>query len=81
MNRSKAAAVVLVTALLVGIVTPAGGEGQAAKKPKLSQKKITIKVGQSKTLKVKNKAKKAQFSWKSKNKKVAVVSQKGKVTA
>lgn len=81
MNRSKAAAVVLVTALLAGIVTPAGSEGQAAKKPKLSQKKITIKAGQSKTLKVKNTAKKAKISWKSKNKKIAVVSKKGKVTA
>lgn len=81
MKKSKVLTMVLTTALLAGVITPAGGEAQAAKKPRLSSKSITLKVGQSKTLKVKKKVKKAKVSWKSKNKKIAVVSKKGKVTA
>lgn len=81
MKKTKVVSMILVTALAVGIVTSAGGEGQAAKKPQLSQKKITLKVGQTKTLRVKKQAKKAKISWKSENKKIAVVSKKGKVTA
>ncbi len=81
MKKSKVLTMVLTTALLAGMIMPAGEETQAAKKPRLSSKSITLKVGQSKTLKVKKKVKKAKISWKSKNKKIAVVSKKGKVTA
>ena len=44
MKKTKVVSMILVTALAVGIVTSAGGEGQAAKKPQLSQKKITLKA-------------------------------------
>lgn len=51
-------------------------ECQAAT-PKLNKTKLTLKVGKSYTLKLKN-AKKV--TWKSKDKKIAKISSKGKVT-
>ena len=54
-------------------------DAKAAKKMKLSQKSLTMNVGQSKKLTVKNK--KGKVKWKSSKKKVATVSSKGKVTA
>lgn len=55
----------------------------AAKKktPKLSSKSVTLKVGSSKKITVKNKPSKAKVTWSSKNKKIAKVSKKGKITA
>lgn len=47
--------------------------------PKLSKKKITLKVGQTHKLKLSNK--KGKIKWSSNNKKVATVSASGKVTA
>ncbi|MCM1498296.1 MAG: Ig-like domain-containing protein [Clostridium sp.] len=51
---------------------------QAAAKERLSQTKVTITVGKSVTLKVKNTKKKVK--WSTSNRKVAAVSKKGKVT-
>lgn len=48
-----------------------------ASKPKLSATKVTLDVGKSKTLKVKNTSK--SVKWSSKNKKIATVSKKGVV--
>ncbi len=56
------------------------GTVNAAKKPKLNWKVITIKVGKKKTVKVKNLKKKSKVTWKSKNKSIATVSKKGKIT-
>ena len=53
----------------------------AKKKPALSKKKAVITVGKTLTLKVKNIRKKTKVTWKSKNKKIATVSKKGKVKA
>ena len=53
----------------------------AKKKPALSKKKAVITVGKILTLKVKNISKKTKVTWKSKNKKIATVSKKGKVKA
>ena len=53
----------------------------AKKKPALSKKKAVITVGKTLTLKVKNISKKTKVTWKSKNKKIATVSKKGKVKA
>ena len=50
------------------------------KKPKLSKKTQNILKGKSIKLSVKNKPKKAKYKWSSSNKKVAVVTKKGKVT-
>lgn len=69
----------VVTALSLMI---SGGSltAEAAKKPKLNKKSVTVQVGKSVKLKVKNKVKKGKVTWKSKNNQVAVVSSKGKVT-
>lgn len=57
----KGLSLVLVCALVAGITVPVS----AAKKMKLSSKKITLKVGQKKKLEVKNAAKKVKWSVKS----------------
>ena len=67
------AAAVIVTAL------PAGEQTEAAAKVRLDKEKVTLKKGKSVKLKVigaKNKV-----VWSTTNKKIAVVTQKGKVTA
>lgn len=70
---------VLMAAALVFTGLP-GTEAQAAKKAKLSTKKLTITVGKKKTIKIKNKAKKATYKFKSKKASIAKVSKKGVVT-
>lgn len=68
-------------ALLLGaiLVFSTGTQVEAKAKPKLSNKKITITVGQKKKLKVKNFKKKKKIKWSSKNSKIATVNKKGKV--
>lgn len=68
-------------ALLLGaiLVFSTGTQVEAKAKPKLSNKKITITVGQKKKLKVKNFKKKKKIKWSSKNKAIATVNKKGKV--
>ncbi|MCR5796988.1 MAG: endo-1,4-beta-xylanase [Eubacterium sp.] len=69
----------LVAAMAVStIVTVPGVE--AAKKPKLSKKKVTLKVGKKKVVKIKNakKAKISKIKWKSSKKKVVSVKKKSK---
>lgn len=71
---------ILVAALLVtGVQTAPAPNAQAAKKMKLSKKKLTLKAGQSKKLTIKNK--KGKVTWKSSKKKIAKVSKKGVVKA
>ena len=72
----KTAAGVLTAALCITLTVPAGAEG-AAKKPKLSKSKLSVKTGKTVTLKVKN-ATKAKISWKSSKKKIAKVKASGK---
>lgn len=50
-------------------------------KTRLNHKKITLKIGQTKQLKIKNKPKKIKVKWTSKNKSIAKVTKKGKVVA
>lgn len=69
---------VLAVSLVLGF-TPAMGETYAAKKMALNKKKITLQVGASAKLKVKNARKKV--TWKTSNKKVVKVSKAGKVVA
>lgn len=67
-------------ALLAAISLIVPNQGYAkAKKPVLSKKKLTLSVGESKTLKVKNTKKKVK--WSSGKKSVASVSKKGRVKA
>jgi len=78
-NVKKALATLMATTLIV-----TSGQcpvASAAKKPALSSKKVTLKVGQKKTLKVKNKIKGSKYKWKSSKVKVATVSKKGVVKA
>lgn len=73
----KAVAYVLVTGLLVSGLSIQ--TANAKKKPELSEKKLTLTVGQKKKLKLKNYKK--SVKWSSKNKKIATVSNSGMVTA
>ena len=68
-------------ALVVGMVSFFDTNTWAKKKMCLNKKKLTLYVGQYKTLKVKNKKKSKKVKWKSTKKKVAKVSKKGKVWA
>lgn len=72
----------LLLALLLGCVAPAGSTPvNAVAKAKLKTKKMNIKVGQTRKIALKNKNKKAKYTYKSSSKAVASVSKKGKVTA
>ena len=62
------------------VLTTAAVPASAAAKPALSQTKLTLNVGESATLTVKN-AGKDKITWASKKAAVASVSKKGKVTA
>lgn len=62
-------------------VTGLGASGvTAAKKATLSSKKISVKVGEKKKIKIKKKAKGAVYTFKSASKKIAAVNKKGVVT-
>lgn len=74
----KGIALAMAATLIVSSVP--GTEAQAAKKAKLSTKKLTVQVGKKKTIKIKNKAKKAKYTFKSKKASIAKVSKKGVVT-
>lgn len=61
-------------------LTCVAGASAATKKPKLSKKQVTLKVGKSVKIKVLNVGKKTKVKWSVKNKKIATV-KKGKITA
>lgn len=69
--------------LAAAMVLSAGGfapvASAATKKITLSAKKVTVNVGKSKKILVKNAPKKAKITWSSKNKKIAAV-KNGKIT-
>ena len=73
------AGLLMVAMILSGIVTP-DHYSSAAKKLTM-QKKLTLKVGATKKLKVRGKKKSQKVTWKSSKKRVASVSKKGKVKA
>lgn len=73
----KSMSYVLTAALLLGVALPSSPAAAKKKAPKLSAKKISIKVGQKKTIKVKNTSKKAKWSVKA-GKKVVTLSKKKK---
>lgn len=66
-------------AMVLSCLTPSGIAG--AKTPKLSKKKVTVKVGKTVTLNLKNVSKKAKVKWTSKSKKVAKIVKSTKKTA
>ena len=72
--------IILTIGLLVGaLFLQIGILGKP--REKLNHKKVTMFVGQTKKLKIKNKRKNAKVKWYSKNKSVAKVTKKGKVIA
>lgn len=76
----KTAVAAIVVLLTAGI---GSNMANGAKKVSISKKKLTLTVGQSKTLSIKNLSKKnkKKLKWSSNKKKVATVSKKGKVKA
>lgn len=76
--KQKRISILLLVGVLFMAVLGNAVSTQAAAKVKLNRKKVTITVGKSVTLKVKNTKKKAK--WSTSNKKVATVNKKGKVT-
>lgn len=70
----KAALLVAVCSAVLAVVPT--GKVEAAQKPKLSAKKVTVAVGKKKKIKIKGTKKKV--TWKSSNKKVATVKKSGK---
>lgn len=75
MNKFKKLCAIVMTLIMVFSVTPQSVF--AAKKVKLNKTKVTVYVGKSVQLKVNNNRKKVK--WSTSNKKVAIVSKKGKV--
>lgn len=76
--NGKFIAMGIAAAMTLTAVAPAG-IAQAAKKPKLVTKTMSVKVKQSKTIQIQKKAG-FKITFASKNKKVATVTAKGKVT-
>lgn len=78
-RSSKCIAAVMACALT--LTSMAGADVQAAKKAKakLAKTKLTVKVGEKVTIKLKKRLKKAKYTYVSKNTKIATVSKKGKV--
>ena len=74
-NKRRFLSIVLSIVLTISLAS--GVPVSAASKAKINRKKVTITVGKTVNLKIKNNKKKVQ--WKSSNKKVATVSKKGKV--
>lgn len=75
--KKKLLCLVLVSGLILGNWQLVN----AAKKPSLTFKKLTLNVGQKKKITIKNKNKKAVYTFRSSSKKIAAVSSKGVITA
>lgn len=73
-------ALFLVLSLLAGIQFPASADA-AKKAASLKNKKISMKTGQKKAIKIKNKKKKAKYLFQSSNKSIASVSKTGVIHA
>lgn len=76
---SKKVLGVLLTAALMVTSMQVAERGQAAEKVRISKSEVSLKVG--KTIKLKVLGTKKKVNWSTSNKKVAVVTEKGKVTA
>lgn len=79
-KAKRICATILAGALAVTAFVGIPAEGVAAKKTALKTKKLSLEVGQKKTIGIRGKKAKHKYSFTSKNKKVAKVSAKGVVT-
>ena len=77
----KIIAVVCAAAMTVGMITFSPASADAAKAPKFNKKKVSVNVGGTYKIKLKNGAKKAKVTWKSKSKMVAKIAKKSKTSA
>ncbi len=78
-GTKRICSLVLIGAMAGSMTMPECQTEAAKKKPKLNKKSVTLQVGKSITLKLKNNKKKVK--WTTSDKKVAKVNKKGKVTA
>ncbi len=85
MKRKQHIALLMAGTLLLSAVLPCtqASQTEAAAKPKLSVKKISLNLGKSKKVQVKNVKKKQlkKITWKAKNKKIVTVKKSGKLAA
>lgn len=80
MKIGKIISLVLASSIIIGLGA-AYDSAEAAKKATLKTKPMRLTVGESKKIVIKNKNKKAKYTFTSSSKKVAKVNKKGKVTA
>ncbi len=78
-RKKKLCSLLLVGAMLSAMLSSSDPIQAARKKPKLNKKSVTLTVGKSVTLKLKNNKKKVK--WTTSNRKIAKVNKKGNVTA
>ncbi|MDE6568776.1 MAG: Ig-like domain-containing protein [Lachnospiraceae bacterium] len=71
---------ILLLVIVCCVFSCFAGARAATKKPKLSKKNVTLKVGKSVKIKVLHVSKKRKIKWSVKNKKIATV-KNGKITA
>lgn len=77
MSRIKRiTAVICVIALTTGMITYNPAQADAAMKPKLNKKKVSIPLGSTYKIKLKNGAKKANVTWKLSKKKIVKITKK-----
>lgn len=79
-KTGKIISLVLASSMIIGLGAACDSAG-AAKKAALKNKSMNLTVGESKLIKIKNKNKKAKYTFTCSAKKVAKVNKKGKVTA
>ena len=78
-KQKRLVALLLSLLMVISLLPTTGLTVEAATKPKLAKKSTNIVIGQTKTIKIKNKPKGAKITYKSNNKKIATVTKKGKV--
>ena len=79
MNKRRYLALLLVAVFTIGTILVPERTTYAAKKTQLNKKSVTIQIGKTVTLKLKNAPKGKKIKWTSSKKKVAVVNGKGRV--
>lgn len=72
-------ALLLSLLMVISLIPTTGLAVEAAAKPKLVKKSVSIVIGESSQIKVKNAPKRAKVTYKSTKKNIATVSEKGKV--
>ncbi len=75
----KLSVMALSFAMVLSLLIPCGRT--EAKAPAMAKKKVSVNVGKTVTVKLKNASKKAKVTWKSKSKKIAKIAKKSKTSA